>query len=331
MRSNCYLKNFSPNKKAAENLLRRTYGNTYEISGLADEKKFTSSLSSYGKMCRTLKASYVNSHKDVVEKIIELQTVFEDKKTLKHQLQLLGELTATNCELLSNTHYTGWGKLSRKLLASKVAVCKIGNDFAPAKHSIIEIMRETNRNFMEIITDKNLGVGEWINQQNVGAEDGNSYQDIIDDLRVSPKVKRGINQAIRVIDDISKAVGKEPSRIFLELAGDVQQSARTVSRKSRLQGLYKSAGLQKEFQDLAESLNECSDNDLRDDRLFLYYTQLGKDMYTGEPLNLDRLSSDYDIDHIIPQAVTQNDSLDNRVSARNREPYEEFMAGAVGR
>ena len=194
-----------------------------------------------------------------------------------------------------------------------MAVCKIGNDFAPAKHSIIEIMRETDRNFMEIITDKNLGVGEWINQQNVGAEDGNSYQDIIDDLRVSPKVKRGINQAIRVIDDISKAVGKEPSRIFLELAGDVQQSARTVSRKSRLQGLYKSAGLQKEFQDLAESLNECSDNDLRDDRLFLYYTQLGKDMYTGEPLNLDRLSSDYDIDHIIPQAVTQNDSLDNRV------------------
>ena len=308
-----FAKQATVTKKAAENLLRRTYGNTYEISGLADEKKFTSSLSSYGKMCRTLKASYVNSHKDVVEKIIELQTVFEDKKTLKHQLQLLGELTETNCELLSNTHYTGWGKLSRKLLASKVAVCKIGNDFAPAKHSIIEIMRETDRNFMEIITDKNLGVGEWINQQNVGAEDGNSYQDIIDDLRVSPKVKRGINQAIRVIDDISKAVGKEPSRIFLELAGDVQQSARTVSRKSRLQGLYKSAGLQKEFQDLAESLNECSDNDLRDDRLFLYYTQLGKDMYTGEPLNLDRLSSDYDIDHIIPQAVTQNDSLDNRV------------------
>ncbi len=161
-------------------------------------------------MCRTLKASYVNSHKDVVEKIIELQTVFEDKKTLKHQLQLLGELTETNCELLSNTHYTGWGKLSRKLLASKVAVCKIGNDFAPAKHSIIEIMRETDRNFMEIITDKDLGVGEWISQQNVGAEDGNSYQDIIDDLRVSPKVKRGFNQAIRVIDDISKAVGKEP-------------------------------------------------------------------------------------------------------------------------
>lgn len=308
-----FAKQATVTKKDAEKLLRRTYGNTYEISGLADEKKFVSSLSSYGKMCRTLKASYVNSHKDVVEKIIELQTVFEDKKTLKHQLQLLGELTETNCELLSNTHYTGWGKLSRKLLASKVAVCKIGNDFAPAKHSIIEIMRETDRNFMEIITDKDLGVGEWISQQNVGAEDGNSYQDIIDDLRVSPKVKRGINQAIRVIDDISKAVGKEPSRIFLELAGDVQQSARTVSRKSRLQGLYKSAGLQKEFQDLAESLNECSDNDLRDDRLFLYYTQLGKDMYTGEPLNLDRLSSDYDIDHIIPQAVTQNDSLDNRV------------------
>ena len=71
--------------------------------------------------------------------------------------------------------------------------------------------------------------------------------------------------------------------------------------------------LGKEFKGIADELNACSDKDLQDDRLFLYYTQLGKDMYTGEELDLDRLSSAYDIDHIIPQAVTQNDSIDNRV------------------
>ena len=39
-------------KKAAENLLRKEYGRTYELSGLASESKFMSSMSSYGKLCR---------------------------------------------------------------------------------------------------------------------------------------------------------------------------------------------------------------------------------------------------------------------------------------
>ena len=108
-------------------------------------------------------------------------------------------------------------------------------------------------------------------------------------------------------------------RIFLELADDIQPSGRTISRKSRLQDLYRNANLGKEFKGIADELNACSDKDLQDDRLFLYYTQLGKDMYTGEELDLDRLSSAYDIDHIIPQAVTQNDWIDNRVLVARAE------------
>lgn len=43
-------------------------------------------------------------------------------------------------------------------------------------------------------------------------------------------------------------------------------------------------------------------------------------MYTGESLDINRLS-DYDIDHIIPQAFIKDNSIDNRVlvsSAKNR-------------
>ena len=314
---NLFMKGGSVSKKAAENALRRKYGRTFELSGLADEKKFTSSMSTYGKMCRVFSskggAEYVDKHFDLVEKIVELQTVFEDKETLRHQLSMLEELSEQDCELLCNTHYTGWGRLSRKLLTSKIGECKIENDFAPQKHSIIEILRSEDRNFMEIISDKRLGFADWIEEQNLGVESNRPLMDVVDELRVSPKVKRGIIQSIRLIDDISKAVGKEPSRIFLELADDVQASVRTISRKNRLLDLYKNAGLKKEFSNIFERLSASSDKDLQDDRWFLYYTQLGKDMYTGEPLDIDRLSSDYDIDHIIPQAVTQNDTLDNRV------------------
>lgn len=35
-------------------------------------------------------------------------------------------------------------------------------------------------------------------------------------------------------------------------------------------------------------------------------------MYTGDELDIDHLS-DYDIDHIIPQAFIKDDSIDNRV------------------
>ena len=300
-------------KNAAENALRREYGQTFELSGLADEKKFTSSMSTYSKLSRIFGKEYVHKHFDLMEQIVELQTVFEDKETLRHQLSLLDGLTDRDCDLLCNTHYTGWGKLSKKLLTTKVGECKLDDDFAPRKHSIIEIMRSKELNFMEIITDKELGFSEWIDEQNLGADKNQSLESSVDELRISPKVKRGIIQSIRLVDDISKAVGKAPSRIFIELADDVQASARTTSRKNYLLNLYKNAGLKKEFSDIFARLESADDKELQNDRWFLYYTQLGKDMYTGEELNIDRLSSDYDIDHIIPQAVTQNDSLDNRV------------------
>lgn len=303
-------------KNAAENALRRKYGMTFELSGLADEKKFTSSMSTYNKLSSIFGKNgkdYVQKHFDLMEKIVELQTVFEDRETLRHQLSLLDGLTDQDCDLLCRTHYTGWGRLSKKLLTTKVSECKLDDDFAPQKHSVIEIMRSKDRNFMEIITDKELGFSEWIDEQNLGEEKNQSLESMVDELRISPKVKRGIVQSIRLIDDISKTVGKAPLRIFVELAGDVQASVRTTSRKNRLLDAYTNSGLKKEFRDIFARLESADDKELQDDRWFLYYTQLGKDMYTGKELNIDRLSSDYDIDHIIPQAVTQNDSLDNRV------------------
>ncbi|MCY7168902.1 hypothetical protein MK528_11120, partial [Streptococcus gordonii] len=57
---------------------------------------------------------------------------------------------------------------------------------------------------------------------------------------------------------------------------------------------------------------------LQNDRLFLYYLQNGKDMYTGEALDINQLSS-YDIDHIVPQAFIKDDSLDNRVLTSSKD------------
>ena len=89
-------------------------------------------------------------------------------------------------------------------------------------------------------------------------------------------------------------------------------------RKKRLLDLYKYCSkYEKELYDenLQSKLEKCQEADLRSDRLFLYYTQMGRCMYTGQPIDLDELwnNQKYDIDHIYPQSKTMDDSIDNRV------------------
>ena len=75
------------------------------------------------------------------------------------------------------------------------------------------------------------------------------------------------------------------------------------------------------------SLRPGRRGELRRDKLYLYYTQLGRCMYSGEPVDLNRLDVDYDIDHIYPQSKTKDDSIQNRVlvkrelNARKSDEY----------
>lgn len=58
--------------------------------------------------------------------------------------------------------------------------------------------------------------------------------------------------------------------------------------------------MQKDEQKLYEQLCNTDENDFRRDALYLYYTQLGKCMYTGKPIELSEIYNNniYDIDHI---------------------------------
>lgn len=53
-------------------------------------------------------------------------------------------------------------------------------------------------------------------------------------------------------------------------------------------------------------------------RLYLYFTQLGKCMYSGQSIDLDQLfSAQYDVDHIYPRSKIKDDSLDNLVLVKS--------------
>ena len=75
--------------------------------------------------------------------------------------------------------------------------------------------------------------------------------------------------------------------------------------------MYKKCG--EELGNLFEQLSGEEESALRRDKLYLYYTQLGRCMYSGEAINLNELDSHYDIDHIHPQSKVKDDSIRNRV------------------
>ncbi|MEF2911289.1 MAG: type II CRISPR RNA-guided endonuclease Cas9 [Phascolarctobacterium sp.] len=154
-----------------------------------------------------------------------------------------------------------------------------------------------------------------------------TYKDV-EELYVSPSVKRSIWQTLTILEEIKKIMGCEPKRIFIEMARSKEESKRTDSRLKKLQDLYKKCREENidfmprkdEFNTLKTQLSSKKEEDLRSDKLYLYYTQMGRCMYTGERIELASLYDNnlYDIDHIYPRSKTKDDSLSNRVLVKKQ-------------
>lgn len=271
------------------------------ITGLSDPLKFNSSLDTYNDFSKIFGSEINNpDHQNDFEKIIEWITVFEDKNILRAKLSELSWLTEQQTNALTAKRYSGWGRLSRKLLTGLTD---------EKGQSIIDRMWNTQATFMEIITEPVFA--EQIKNANQDQLNGEDYEDVLEAAYTSPQNKKAIRQVIKVVDDIVKAAGRPPKFISLEFAREDQGSKRSQSRLARLQHIYETTAKELVANDkVRKELGSVKD---LNDRLFLYFTQLGRDMYTGEPINIDEISSRYDIDHILPQAFIKDDSLDNKV------------------
>lgn len=286
------------------------------ISGLDGD--FKSSLSSLIDMKHILGNDF--SREDA-EKMIQDITIFGgDKKMLKNRLHReFSYLTPEQLTSLTRLSYDGWGRLSREFLVNLLPVegnsCEVLVDHTSGEVlNIISAMRQTSYNLMELLGSR-FGYGQAIEERN-RKEEGQgriTYKDV-EDLYISPAVRRPLWQALKIVREIVKITGKEPSKIFIEMARENgEKGRRTISRKARLQALYKKC--RDDTKDWAKELEGKSEEDFRSDRLYLYYTQMGRSMYTGKPIDINRLfdRNVYDIDHIYPQSLTGDDSLDNRV------------------
>ena len=287
-----------------------------ELKGI--EKQFNASLSTYHDLLKIIKDKEFmddSNNEEILENIVHTLTIFEDREMIRQRLAQYDSLFDEKViKALTRRHYTGWGKLSAKLIKG-ISDKQTGN-------TILDYLIDDgkiNRNFMQLINDDGLSFKEIVQKAQVV---GKTYdvKQVVQELPGSPAIKKGILQSIKLVDELVKVMGHKPESIVIEMARENQTTAKG---KKNSQQRYKR--IEDAIKNLAPGLDSNilkehpTDNiQLQNDRLFLYYLQNGKDMYTGKPLDINQLSS-YDIDHIIPQAFIKDDSLDNRVLTSSKD------------
>lgn len=254
---------------------------------------------------------------EAAEEIIRHITLFgKDHKLLQGWLQKTYGTLLTPEEQKKALRFTcnGWGKLSRIFLTELYHVDPDTGEL----FSILDMLWNTNNNLMELLSGRyTFGQAVAAYREKTFSKQGSTLQEYLDESYASPAIKRSIHQVIHIASELQGILQSPPKRIFIEMAREKEKKKnRTVSRKAELLALYEKCT--DECRSLFEQLSDEPEGNLRRDKLYLYYTQMGKCMYSGDPIDLSKLDSDYDIDHIYPQSKIKDDSLRNRVLVKRQ-------------
>ncbi|MGT2844208.1 type II CRISPR RNA-guided endonuclease Cas9 [Streptococcus hongkongensis] len=306
---------FKQERKVNLKLLKEKYFrnieciDSVEIFGI--ENTFNASLGTYHDLLKIIKdKTFLDNRENekILEDIVKTLTLFEDEKMIEKRLTKYSNIFDKSVlKKLKKRHYTGWGRLSLKLINGIV-------DRQTGK-SILQFLKDdgkANRNFMQLINDSSLDFAELIRgaqEKNIKSE---KIEDTVANLVGSPAIKKGILQSVKIVDEIVKVMGQNPTNIVIEMARENQSTKKGVNnsreRLRKITDIHKNLG-----SDILKKINDNIDNNkLQSDRVYLYLLQDGIDMYTGDPLEYDNLSQ-YDIDHIIPQSFIKDNSIDNMV------------------
>lgn len=299
------------------------------VKGGQGEAGLESTLSSYHFFKDLLKFDVLTAQQEkVIEKIILWNTIFEDRTILKEKLKAQSfqteftsafsrVLAADQIQKICKKRFTGWGKLSKKLLTGLYV------NINGEQLSILDLLEHGDVTdgragraliFQEIVTMKQFK--EAIVKANEKAL--STCVIGIHDLPCSPADKRTVNQALRVVDEIASIASCAPSRIFIEVTREndtKNKGKRTDKRTSKLEmGLKKLRDHEDTkaiLDELKEHKTELEAHENSDEKLTLYFAQNGKSLYSGTPLDINELSH-YQVDHIIPQSYIKDDSIDNK-------------------
>lgn len=274
------------------------------------------SLSTYGKFKAIFGEDIKLDHiQHMIEDIVFWCTVYGDSKQfLKEQIEdkYKGKLSPEQMKRILGFKFKDWGNLSKEFFELKGADKSTGEAV-----SIIRALWENNLNLMELINSP-----EFDFKEQLADYEANSLKTLSDfepedlnDYYFSAPVRRMIWQTTLIIKELVHVLGKEPARIFIEMTREKDASrGRTLSRKKKFEDLYKN--VKDENTDWAKVIEHADESGtIRSKKMYLYLTQKGRCMYTGNHIELSDLFNDnlYDIDHIYPRHFVKDDNIDNNL------------------
>ena len=305
---------FKKNRKVTEKQLLAFFDKEYpdfhitKVMGL-DRKKteFNSSYATYHDLKKIVSQEYLDNpeNADAIEDIIHTLTLFEDREIIREKLSVYkNHFTKDQLKKLERRHYTGWGQLSKKL------ICGIRDK--QTHKTIMEFLEDdgyANRNLMQLVTADELSFAKEIKDAS-SIDTTLSLRDLVQEIPGSPAIKKGIHQSLKIVEEIRRVMGYDPENIVIEMAKEAQTTAEGERRsRERMKILEKALA---NFEGKVNVSLPKENKLLSNNRLYLYYLQNGKDIYSGANLDINLLST-YDIDHIIPQSFIKDDSIDNIV------------------
>lgn len=265
----------------------------------------------------------IQNNFEQIEYYIYLATIYaDDKKALKEILTNdFSSLSEIQVKCILTLPTKKWAPLSKTLLTDTYYT----NEETGEMLSILDVMSQTNNNFQMTLyhsTYKFVDIIDQINKEKRG--DMNSDNIIQEMLDNTPSIfRRSIHQALLILNDIEKASKVTPSKIFIEVTrndDDNKKGKESTSREKEVLNFINSIDAKEAYpninkKELLEEFETLEKSKIKNKHVYLYFKQMGIDVYTGKKIDLkDVLNSNkYDLDHIIPQSLIKDDSIDNLV------------------
>lgn len=293
-------------------------------------KEFDFDLASYVDFKNILGEEFLLENIDLVENIIRDIVIFEDKSILENRLKSVYNIVNEKViKKIKCLNYSKYASISKELLTEIKHYDK--NEETGEIYgidTIISVMEKNNQNLQEVLYDEKYGFIDLIreyNKKNGCMSDYETIDDYVNDLAmVSPGMKRPMIQAYKICDEIEKILGQRIDEYYVECTRtnrDKNKKKTMSSRQEKLLSLYSEAikvatgETLNRLKELRKEIAHFDASVFRSDKYYLYFLQMGRCMYTGNPIDIAQLNDDahYNIDHIYPQSLIKDDSINNRV------------------
>ncbi len=282
--------------------------NLFSLSSLYDFLKVFGSLDEVDKKSK------------IIEQIIRDIAIFEDKTILVSRLKNQYNLTDSQIKTIKSFNYSKFSRLSGKLLNEIHPIDKNGEVI---NETILSILKKYNgekeapATLNEILEGQNeYDFKTIIKKENESSDITVSIDQFIEDSYLPKISKRPTILSCRIIEELAiflKCDVSQDFEFYIECArSNKNKKEKTITRFDNVQNKIKKSGIDSSVENLLKDLNELDPSTLNSEKYYLYFLQLGKDMYTGNPIEIKDLN-DYDVDHIIPRSLIKNDSLENKV------------------